>query len=126
MGFWVDPLSYLKNCKVHTLLSTSNTNLGNFGFEILQGRLLIKYLRYTYSFSMANGDLTPSFNLLGDMKRGPLSRFNSLVLKMSFELIKLYNQLGPLTQKEDFFNWKQLLEEILQFLTMVDPGNDKH
>ena len=68
---------------------------------------------------MANGDLTPSFNLLGDMKRGPLSRFNSLVLKMSFELIKLYNQLGPLTQKEDFFNWKQLLEEILQFFVSL-------
>ena len=45
---------------------------------------------------------------------------------MSFELIKLYNQLGPLTQKEDFFNWKKLLEEILQFLTMIDPGNDNN
>merc|ERR1711971_373007 len=75
--------------------------------------------------SMANGSLTPSFNLLGDMKRGPLSRFNSLVLKMTFELIKLYCKLGPLTQKEDFFNWKLLLEEILQFLTMIDPGMTK-
>ena len=28
-------------------------------------------------------------------------------------------------QKEDFFNWKLLLEEMLQFLTLIDPGNNK-
>ena len=107
------------------ILDKGNEILQNFPALICHKQDAL-YLQYTYSFSMANGDLTPSFNLLGDMKRGPLSRFNSLVLKMSFELIKLYSQLGPLTQKEDFFNWKQLLEEILQFLTMVDPGNDKY
>ena len=60
------------------------------------------------------------------MKRGPLSRFNYLVLKMSFALAKLYCQLlGPLSSKEDFFHWKVLCEEILQYLTMIDPGTTK-
>ena len=59
------------------------------------------------------------------MKHGPLSRFNYLVLKMSFALAKLYCQLGPLSRREDFFHWKVLCEEILQFLTMIDPGTTK-
>ena len=74
---------------------------------------------------MKNGDLTPSFNLLGDMKHGQLSRFHNMVIKMSLELVKLYFQLGPKSQKEDHFNCKLLCEEILQFLTMIDPGTYK-
>ena len=39
----------LKNIcyKIHTLWSTSNANLGNFGFEIIQAGHLIEYLRYS-------------------------------------------------------------------------------
>jgi len=72
-----------------------------------------------------NGDFTPSFNLLSDMKRGPLSRFNNAVVKMSIELSKLYFQLGSSSRKEDYFHCKLLFEEILQFLTMIDPGMTK-
>ena len=74
---------------------------------------------------MKNGDLTPSFNLLGDMKHGQLSRFHNMVIKMSLELAKSYFQLGPKSRKEDHFHCKLLCEEILQFLTMIDPGTYK-
>ncbi len=44
---------------------------------------------------------------------------------MSFTLAKLYCQLGPRIRREDFDHWKILCEEILQFLTMIDPGTTK-
>ena len=57
------------------------------------------------------------------MKKYPLSRFNNEILKMSFSLVKLYSQLSR--KKEDFQHWKLLCEEILQYLTLVDPGKTK-
>ena len=53
-----------------------------------------------------------------------LSRWNTEVLKMEFSLAKLYCQLG-IEKIEEMRHWKSLCEEILAFLSLIDPGMTK-
>ena len=46
-------------------------------------------------------------------------------MKMAFSLAKLVCQLGGLQKMEELKLWKNLCEEILTFLTMIDPGMTK-
>lgn len=44
---------------------------------------------------------------------------------MSLSLAKLYQEFMGSLSKEDFLHCKLLCEEILQFLSMIDPGTTK-
>ena len=96
-----------------SLISAKKSSINDFQFNLFN----------LFLCSLERGDLTTAFDQLSQMKKYPLSRFNNEILKMSFSLVKLYSQLSR--KKEDFQHWKLLCEEILQYLTLVDPGKTK-
>ena len=65
------------------------------------------------------------YNLIKEFRKYPLSRMHSMILKMSISLTKLFCSLGPKASQEDYIRWKEICEEILQFLSMIDPGTTK-
>ena len=76
------------------------------------------------SIHQSESNLEGLYNVLSDVKI-ELSRWNSEVMKMAFCLAKLCCQLGGLQKMEDLKMWKNLCEEILAFLSMIDPGMTK-
>jgi len=133
-GTWSNSISCFQcaNPRLSPANDTVKWACKNCQAEIVQYNLVEDVIHSSYKQwnnsienSLKNGDLTPSFNLLGDMKHGQLSRFHNMVIKMSLQLAKSYFQLGPKSRKEDHFHCKLLCEEILQFLTMIDPGTTK-
>ena len=75
------------------------------------------------SVHQSESNLESLYNVLTEVKI-ELSRWNTEVLKMEFTLAKLYCQNG-IEKIEDMLKWKSLCEEILAFLTLIDPGMTK-
>ena len=76
------------------------------------------------SIHQSESNLESLYNVLSDVKI-ELSRWNAEVMKMSFCLAKLCCQSGGIEKVSDMKLWKNLCEEILAFLTMIDPGMTK-
>ena len=82
-----------------------------------------RHFLFLDSVHQSESNLEGLFNVLTEVKI-ELSRWNTEVLKMEFSLAKLYCQLG-IEKIEEMRHWKSLCEEILAFLSLIDPGMTK-